>query len=254
MLNRLAVGRTLKAEDGREFSAASAVVEEFNEKIGPEHGEKMFLLRSLFQCDLPESACPETSKYKGLEIDNIQVDLTSLNILNDDVFTTRNSRCRCCSENPELRGDSIWKRYRRWIRLDPVGTRQGVHLHLDELIVVGCHPENSLTSLNLCGVTQGMNFGSSDKELEEIDKKKEIEDLEDMTKRLSARKSIKTYKGWPTLKDFQQLKLCLKNLMERLSLDVNPSIARNITVVNMEALAIRGKRSSPGTGQFDGYP
>ncbi|PBK59069.1 hypothetical protein ARMSODRAFT_899752 [Armillaria solidipes] len=55
---------------------------------------------------------------------------------------------------------------------------------------------------------------------EKIDEKREIEDLEGTLNRLSTAKTIKADEGRPTLEDFQQLKRCLKNLMERLSLDV----------------------------------
>ncbi|KAK0444740.1 hypothetical protein EV421DRAFT_2034772 [Armillaria borealis] len=55
---------------------------------------------------------------------------------------------------------------------------------------------------------------------EKIDEKREIENLEDTLNRLSTARTIKTDEGRPTLGDFQQLKWRLKNLMEKLSLDV----------------------------------
>ncbi|KAK0463212.1 uncharacterized protein EV420DRAFT_1160815 [Desarmillaria tabescens] len=60
-------------------------------------------------------------------------------------------------------------------------------------------------------------------EPEEIDEKRKIEDLEDMLNRLSAGKSIKADETRPTLEDLQQLKERLKNLMERLNLEVDRS-------------------------------
>ncbi|PBK98903.1 hypothetical protein ARMGADRAFT_918949 [Armillaria gallica] len=55
---------------------------------------------------------------------------------------------------------------------------------------------------------------------EKGDEKREIEDLENTLNRLSTAKTIKADEGRSTLEDIQQLKWRLKNLMERLSLDV----------------------------------
>ncbi|KAG7447322.1 uncharacterized protein BT62DRAFT_892270 [Guyanagaster necrorhizus] len=60
-------------------------------------------------------------------------------------------------------------------------------------------------------------------ELEEIDEKKKMEDLEDMLNRLSAGKSLRADEARPTLEDLQHLRERLKNLMERLGLDVERS-------------------------------
>ncbi|KAK0185090.1 hypothetical protein F5146DRAFT_1006135 [Armillaria mellea] len=58
---------------------------------------------------------------------------------------------------------------------------------------------------------------------ERIDEKRKIEDLEDTLNGLSTAKIIKADERRPTLEVFQQLKRCLKNLVERLDCGQKPT-------------------------------